>query len=111
MKSGEEDEDFGRFWMLYPKRPGDNRKEAFRQWKARINAGEDPVAIWAGTARYAEYCKQCIDDPRFIKKAATFIGRDQHYLLEWRVHKKDKSANFDRWLTGNTGDENGIIDI
>lgn len=98
------------FWKIYPKRPNNNKKQALRQWLARMKQGADPAEIIDGTARYARYCKAENLEPRFIRLAATFIGRDEHYLLEWEV-QESKADSFDRWLTGNTGDEDGIIDI
>src|ERR1700740_2116338 len=82
-----QDSDFEDFWRIYPRRPGDNKKEAFRQWQARLKQGENTEIIMAGTRRYADYCAKTIDDPKFYKKAATFLGRDQHYLLEWATSK------------------------
>jgi hypothetical protein len=70
-------------WSAYPSRPGANKKETFKAWKARIKEGADTELMIDGAARYASYCNtQCIE-PRFIKQAVTFFGPSNHYLSNW----------------------------
>jgi len=106
-----QDSTFDDFWRLYPKRPGANKAQALKQWEKRIKEGEDPQEILYGTSQYRHYCEVLKIEPQFIKQASTFIGPNKHYACEWTIVKNDKSTDFDRWLTGNPGEDDGIIDI
>src|SRR5262245_31214714 len=102
--------DFDLFWSLYPKRPGNSKAAARKQWDARIRQGVAPEVMIKGTLEYRNYCKVKIDDPQFIKQASTFLGRDEHYLSDWSVKKK--KASFADRLTGRSeGDSDDFIDI
>lgn len=75
--------DFEEAWAQYPKRPGNSKADAFKQWKARIKAGATPEQMINGVLAYAKYCRIEGTEPSFIKQAATFFGPGKHYEADW----------------------------
>lgn len=82
-------EDFEEAWRLYPDRPNNPKKAAFRAWKARINQGVDAAELIRATARYAEYCRSENIEPRYIKRASTFFGPDEHWKLDYKTETEE----------------------
>lgn len=78
-------EDFEKAWSLYPSRPNNPKKAAFRAWKARIAQNVDPAELIGATARYAEYCRSEKIEPRYIKRASTFYGPDEHWRESYKT--------------------------
>jgi len=76
-------EDFEAAYGLYPSRPGKSKADAYKAWLARLKDGATPMAMTLGVTRYAEYCKACGTEPRFIKQPATFFGPGEFYLADW----------------------------
>jgi hypothetical protein len=108
MKSSD-DEDFDKFWLIYPKRPGANKLQTRKQWDARIKQGAFPEEMIYGAMRYAGYCKELKIEPQYIKQASTFIGPNKHYLSEWSaVSKQNARKSWADRLTGKDGDESTI---
>jgi uncharacterized protein YdaU (DUF1376 family) len=82
---------FAEAWAEYPKRPGNSRVEAYRQWLARVKDGVDPIAMLEGTRNYARHLKvNPPEDPRFIKQAQTFYGRGRHFEADWNPATDDR---------------------
>jgi hypothetical protein len=79
--------EFERVWEKYPKREGGNSKpNAYSAWRARVNEGEPPAELEAGTERYATYCEATgIVGTRFVKQASTFFGPGEHYRQDLAV--------------------------
>ena len=83
-------DDFLDFWSIYPKGHGGNKKEAYRQYKARIlegfriDADNKPVheQIISGTRKYAGYIKAT---GQHVKHPATFLGPNKHYLNDFTI--------------------------
>lgn len=71
---------FEEFWATYPGNPNQSKSDAFKAWKARLREGHTAEAIIAGAKRYAAYP---VDDPRYRKHAATFLGPGLHFDLPW----------------------------
>lgn len=80
--------EFEAFWATYPKRPGNSKAEAWRQWRARLAEGVEDTAMLAGGERYAAWCVAEQQEPKFIKHAATFLGRDRHFEADWTPSKR-----------------------
>lgn len=74
-------------WEAYPKNTGSSKKDAFKAWTARVNAGADPVELLNGVKRYAAYCEALKVEPRYIKQAKTFFGTGDYYLVQWSAPK------------------------
>ena len=80
--------EFEEAWDLYPTRPGDSKREAFRAWSARIREGISPAAMIAGTEQYHRYVAFHRTEPRYIKRAATFYGPNLHFEEAWEYGLK-----------------------
>lgn len=80
-------DDFEVTWKEYPKRLGGNpKKGAFKAWKARVNAGADPLDILDGVKRYAAFCKADKKvGTQYVMQAQTFFGPDEHYLERYQA--------------------------
>jgi hypothetical protein len=98
-KEANPDTDFMKFWEIYPKRPGANRTQAWKAWQARLKNGIPPLAILDGARRYRKYCEAMDVEPQFIKQASTFLGPDNHFLLDWKAEPR-KGQDFADKLTG-----------
>jgi hypothetical protein len=95
------DAGFDEFWKIYPPtdpRARSNRSETLAAWVARQKQGYPPEDMILAAKAYAE--SREASDPKFVKGAQVFIGRNCH---------------FDGWLDGCRGsgqklDANGLID-
>lgn len=74
-------EAFEACWKAYPKRHRpDDKKPAFRAWKARVREGVTEDVLALATRRYAQQCESDGSaGTRFVKLAATFYGPDEHW--------------------------------
>jgi len=85
-------EEFLHFWSIYPRGHGGSKKEAYRQWCARLTEDSklyDYMMI-NGAGRYAEYIKAT---GQHVKHPATFLGRDKHYLNDFTIPESAKRQN------------------
>lgn len=74
---------FEEAWGVYPKRPGNSKAGAWRQWLVRVGEGVDPPCMLEGARRYAAHCERERIEPRYVKQAETFFGRDRHFATDW----------------------------
>lgn len=81
--SADADADFMMAWNAYPKRPGANRAQTFKAWKARRKEGIEAERMIKGAQAYAAYCKTNQTEPQYIKQPQTFFGIGQHFDSEW----------------------------
>ncbi len=77
------DQVFLEAWGAYPKRPGNNKQTAWRQWLARVSEGVEPLDMLEGTRRYAAHCEREQTEPRYVKMGQTFYGRDRHFANDF----------------------------
>lgn len=104
-------DEFNAIWAVYPKRPNQNKRKAFKAYKARINAGVTHQMLMQGVVRYANYARNMQTEPRFIKACETFLGPDNHFLLDWHAHRAavpaakplSKADQTALWLSMATG--------
>lgn len=110
MKSPEDD-NFDKFWAIYPKRPGANKLQTRKQWETRLKQGAFAEEMIYGAMRYAAYCKALKTEAQYIKQAATFVGPNKHYMSEWSaVSKQNARKDWADRLTGKGADDGFIID-
>ena len=85
---------FERVWAAYPKRAGGNSTpDAYGAWRAQIVAGVSAEEMEDGVRRYALYCEaERMVDTRYVKQAATFFGRGEHWREDWAVPSKSGGA-------------------
>jgi hypothetical protein len=75
--------DFEIVWEVYPARPGDSKKAAYKAWAVRLNAGATAPEMLVGAQAYAAYVKAMRIEPTYIKQAATFFGPGEHFAADW----------------------------
>ena len=70
---------------LYPQREGgQNWRQAFRAWRSRLREGMTVETLLAGTRAYADYVRRMgKEGTPYVKQAATFFSKDQHFLEAW----------------------------
>lgn len=71
---------FETFWAAYPR--GDEKKKAFRTWKARTRAKVNPDDLTRAAVNYAADVRARGAPDDRIKLAGTFLGPDEHWK-EW----------------------------
>jgi hypothetical protein len=74
---------FVAFKAAYPQRAGDQGwKKAYRAACQRLKEGHTTEDIIAGARRYRDFVRfYGKEGTEFVKQAATFVGRDEHFLL------------------------------
>ena len=65
--------EFEDFWTAYPRRPGNPKDPASRQFETLRAAGVDPATIIAGATAYAAFCVG--KEPQFIDQATTWLNQ------------------------------------
>ena len=91
----EDGADFDRFKAAYPKRAGSQPwRRAMDAATARAKEGHDFDAMIAGAERYARFCGAAGETgTRFVMQAATFLGRECHFLEPWEPPKKPETTH------------------
>ena len=109
--TGEQDSaysaDFEAFWAAYPRKL--EKKATWRAWRARRKSGVAPGDMIRAAEHYAAAKRQQGAAPEHIKHAATFIGRDEHYL-EFVAGIPAGEARAGSGKTGTTGRREGALD-
>jgi hypothetical protein len=90
-------DDFEKAWSLYPKRPNNNKKLAWRAWNARVNEdGIKPEVLIAALKKYREYAKT-LESKTFIMQASTFFGPSRRFEDDFSIEKQhDPSRTIDQ---------------
>lgn len=65
--------EFEDFWTAYPRRPGNPKDPASREFETLRAAGVDPATIIAGATAYAAFCVG--KEPQFIAQATTWLNQ------------------------------------
>lgn len=91
--------EFETVWALYPKRPGANKKNTFKQWALRIKQGATVEEMTAGAKAYAEYCQASDTAGQYIKQPETFFGVSEHYASDWTYEAPAPKVNVQWWAT------------
>jgi len=88
-------DEFNALWPLYPKRAGGNSKaKAFRQYQARLKQGANESLMHVGAIAYLEFCEATGKiRTEYVMQAATFFGRDEHYLESWDLPIETKKES------------------
>lgn len=80
-------DDFELAWAVYPRRPGDSKKDAFKAWLARLAAGFTAEQMTEGARRYAAFAEVKVSEPTYLKQGATFFGPGEHFMADWAIPK------------------------
>jgi len=76
---------FEEAWANYPQRDGDNPKVgAYRAFRARVKAGDDPAALIASASHYRDHCRaKGKEGTEYVQQAATFWGPKKETWREY----------------------------
>lgn len=85
------DQVFEEAWAAYPKRPNNSKAAALRQWLLRVGEGVEPLDMLEATRRYAKLVEAERTEPRYVKLAATFFGRDRHFESDFTPPRTPES--------------------
>lgn len=104
-KSPEFSEGFLKAWDAYPTRPGNSKKDAYKQWKARLKAGCTEEEMIEGAKRYADYVYAMRTEAQYIKQAQTFFGVGEHFKTQWETSsqqpaKAEPESSYSKMLRG-----------
>jgi len=93
-QKAEYSEDFTIFWKTYPKRKGGNNKKlAWKNWKAQIKKGTTPVELITAAKNYHdEEIAAGNVGTRFVKMTSTFLGSSDHWK-EYQTAQADKTQS------------------
>lgn len=97
--------DFEAVWEVYPSRPGDSKKAAYKAWAARLAAGATVAEMLAGAQAYAAFVKAMKIEPMYILQSATFFGPSERYSADWtppEAQKKPVGAGSAWWASDAT---------
>lgn len=88
-------DDFEQVWAAYPDRDGpNNKRQAFKAWKARRREGVTVEEMLAGVQRYAGHLSTTgRAGTAYVKQAATFFGPDAHYADEYESASAPQGSN------------------
>lgn len=81
--------EFEQAWMMYPPRPGANKKASFKAWNTRLKSGVPAERMIEGVKRYARYVDAARTNPQFIKQPASFFGPDEHFKSDWACQQSN----------------------
>jgi hypothetical protein len=69
--------EFESFWKSYPRHI--DKGAAWSAWKARLKSGVSPGDLVTAAVHYSSLCERESTEERYVKHAATFLGRDEPY--------------------------------
>jgi len=95
-------EEFESIWQQRPKRAGaDNKREAFKAYRARLREGHTNEELAAGLKNYRQHVeREGKVGTEFVKRAATFFGPNKHFLDDWGGGKAEGLVEQDRMFRG-----------
>ena len=82
---------FEQLWLIYPKRsPSNNKRDAYKQYAARLKQGHSHSDILEGTKRY-KACMEAMGNigTPYVKEAKTFFGASEHFMEDWTPPKPE----------------------
>lgn len=81
-------EAFEKAWAVYPDRHvTENKRDALRQWLARIREGVSELAMVEGSQRYRDYCvRSRIFATEYVMQPRRFFGPSRHFELPWTLN-------------------------
>ena len=80
-------QEFEDLWSIKPNRgPNNNKRAAYRCYKARLKQGYSHQEIYDGVMGYKEYCRKTGRlNTEFTMMLSTIIGPDCHFDNDWQV--------------------------
>lgn len=81
-------ESFEIAWNLYPDRHvSENKRDALKQWLARIREGAAAGDMVEGARRYRAYCDRLrLTGTEYVMQPRRFFGASRHFELDWKIN-------------------------
>lgn len=81
-------EAFEQAWEVYPDRHvAENKRDALRQWLARVREGVGELAMIDGSRRYRDYClRSRIFGTEYVMQPRRFFGSSRPFELPWIIN-------------------------
>lgn len=81
-------EAFEQAWELYPDRHvAENKRDALRQWLARLREGVGELVMIDGSRRYRDYClRSRIFGTEYVMQPRRFFGPSRPFELPWIIN-------------------------
>jgi len=91
--------EFEELWQSRPRRQGpDNKRKAFKAYRARLREGYTHDEIAQGVRAYKQHLEaQGKLGTEFVKMTATLLGPDKHFADDWKPDKPQGGATDDRF--------------
>lgn len=86
-------EAFETAWASYPHPPGDSKVDAYKAWCARLNDGQNELAMIVGAQQYHAYILAKGNQRQYAKMASTFFGPGLHFVSDWTYVPPAPSTN------------------
>ena len=89
-------EAFEAIWSIYPKRPGNNKREAYECFNKRLQEGVQAAHLYDRVKAYAAHCESAGKSGEYILQARTFFGCNHRFNDDWPIieKKKDDSPEY-----------------
>lgn len=76
--------DFEYLFQLYPPRPNQNKKSAFKRLGSQIKSKSQYDQLQKAIFNYSNYVTVKRIEPDFIKQFSTFVNNWEEWLVPWR---------------------------
>ena len=84
-------EAFEHCWSKYPNRPGNNKRDAFKAFGARLLEGIEAAYLYDKTLEYSAHCdSEEKTGTNYVLQASTFYGPSYRFNDSWPVAIKKK---------------------
>jgi len=82
-------QEFEQLWQARPRREGqDNKRKAFKAYRARIREGHTHNELLAGVKAYKRHLEsEGKAGTKFVQMTSTFLGPDKHFKDDWAASK------------------------
>jgi hypothetical protein len=87
--------EFEQLWQARPRREGqDNKRKAFKAYRARIREGHTHDEMLTGVKAYKRHLEADGKvGTKFVQMTSTFLGPDKHFRDDWSVAKGKPQSN------------------
>lgn len=88
-------QEFEQLWQARPRREGqDNKRKAFKAYRARLREGHTHDEILAGVKAYKRHLEaDGKAGTKFVQMTSTFLGPDKHFEDDWSAPKDKPQSN------------------
>lgn len=108
--NGSNDLLFDEFWLAYPSRTGQSKKDARTRFNAILKKGVDSNLIIQGANAYAKYCKSMNTENQYIKHAKSWLNAES-WETNYKVPANQSNDAIDDWNWNGSNQQPNIKDV